>query len=233
MKKINTKIRSFIEISDGISLLNMSFGFLSIINSINNELNTASILMLIAIIFDSIDGWIARKTNRNDELGFGKNIDSFSDIISFGIAPAILIYSFNSSLYINSTILTIVCLLIVICGILRLARYNVLANKLDSNAFIGLPIPTIACLLSTYYLSGLFNLNYALIISVITSILMISNIKYPKIENKAMISICAILLIWIMIPQKTPFNIPAILLLIITLSYLLINLIKTIVTPNN
>ena len=233
MKKINTKIRCLIAISDGISLLNMSFGFLSILSSINNDLNTASVLMLIAIIFDSIDGWIARKTNRNDELGFGKNIDSLSDIISFGVAPAILLYNSNSLFYTNSTILTIVCLLIVICGVLRLARYNVLADKLDSNAFIGLPIPTIASVISTYYLSGLFNLNYALIISVITSILMVSNVKYPKIENKAVISICAILLILLMIPQKTIFNIPAILLLIITLSYLLINLIKTIVTPNN
>ena len=233
MKKINTKIRSFIAISDVTSLLNMSSGFLSIISSINNDLNTASALMLIAIIFDSIDGWIARKTNRNDELGFGKNIDSLSDVISFGVAPAILIYSSNSLFYINSIILTIVCLLIITCGILRLARYNVLADKLDSNAFIGLPIPTMGCIVSTYYLSGLFNLNYALILSVITSILMISNVKYPKIENKAVITVCAILLIMIMIPQNISFNIPAILLLIITLSYLLINLIKTIVTPNN
>ena len=84
----NTNMKQFIAISDIVSLLNMASGFLSIIFSINQEFRIAAILMIIAIMFDSADGWVARKTNRQDELGFGKNIDSLSDIVSFGVAPA-------------------------------------------------------------------------------------------------------------------------------------------------
>ena len=70
MSSMNTEMKSFIAISDIISLLNMSSGFLSIISSINHNLELAAILMIIAIIFDSSDGWVARKTNRQDDLGF-------------------------------------------------------------------------------------------------------------------------------------------------------------------
>ena len=74
MSSMNTDMKSFIAISDIISLLNMSSGFLSIVCSINHRFELAAILMIIAIMFDSIDGWVARKTNRNDIFGFGKNI---------------------------------------------------------------------------------------------------------------------------------------------------------------
>ena len=74
MKIERTDMKSFIAVSDIISLLNMASGFLAIIFSINQELNIAAILMIIAIVFDSSDGWVARKINRQDELGFGKNI---------------------------------------------------------------------------------------------------------------------------------------------------------------
>ena len=75
MSSINTDMKSFIAISDIISLLNMSSGFLSIICSINHDFGLSAIFMIIAIMFDSVDGWVARKTNRQDDLGFGKNID--------------------------------------------------------------------------------------------------------------------------------------------------------------
>ena len=91
MSITDTKMSSFIAISDIISLLNMSSGFLSIISSINSNFELAAIFMIIAIMFDSVDGWVARKTNRHDDLGFGKNIDSLSDIVSFGVAPAVFL----------------------------------------------------------------------------------------------------------------------------------------------
>ena len=67
MDSINTEIESFIAMSDIISLLNMSSGFLSIICSINNNFELSAILMIIAIMFDSVDGWVARKRNRQDD----------------------------------------------------------------------------------------------------------------------------------------------------------------------
>ena len=113
---MNTKIQSFIAISDIVSLMNMGSGFISIIMSINHDFYLASIFMIFSLLFDSVDGLIARKTNRNDEFSFGKNIDSLSDVISFGVAPAIFLYAFSSA---NANYLEIptllVSLFIIIC----------------------------------------------------------------------------------------------------------------------
>ena len=230
MSSINTDMKSLVAISDAISLLNMSSGFLSIISSINHNFELAAILMIIAIMFDSVDGWVARKTNRQDDLGFGKNIDSLSDIISFGAAPAIFIYScINTTPGIFQIIVIIVSLLIVVCGVLRLTRYNVIAGKIDTDDFIGFPIPGISFIIATLYLSGLFSPVLALILSIFVSLLMISNIRYPKFDNIPIIGISCVLILLLILPINISiFNInPAgLLLLLFCLYYLIINLIK-------
>lgn len=230
MSEINTEMKSFLAISDIISLLNMISGFLSVISSINHNFELAAILMLIAIMFDSADGWVARKTDRQDELGFGKNIDSLSDIISFGVAPAVFIYTcINTTPGIFQSIVIIISILIVVCGVLRLTRYNVIADKLNTKDFIGFPIPGISFVLATFYLSGFFNPYIALILSVIVSLLMICNIRYPKFDNMPLIAVSAVLIILLILPINTTLftiNIPATLLLLFCLYYLIINLIK-------
>jgi archaetidylserine synthase len=221
---------SFVAISDVISLLNMSSGFLSVISSVNHNFELSAILMIVAIMFDSIDGWVARKTNRQDDLGFGKNIDSLSDIVSFGVAPAIFVYCcINTTPGIFQAIVILVSLLIVICGVLRLTRYNVIADEIDVKGFIGFPIPGIAFIIATLYLSGLFNPYVALILSVIVSLIMISNIIYPKFDNLPVIGLSVILIILLILPINTTVynvNIPGALLLLFCLYYLIINLIK-------
>lgn len=225
---MNTKIQSFIAISDIVSLMNMISGFISIIMSINHNFYLASIFMIFSLIFDSVDGWIARKTGRNDEYDFGKNIDSLSDIVSFGVAPAIFLYSFCLA---NANYLEIpalfVSLFIVICGILRLTRYNVISNKVEG--FIGFPIPGIAIIMASFYLSGLFNIYIALILAVIISIAMISNKSYEKFSNLYLLvlnSLCLLLII-LQIPLMMGFvNVAALIVLLTSLSYLFINLIK-------
>lgn len=230
MSSMDTNMKSFIAISDIISLLNMCSGFLAIISSINNNFELAAILMIIAIIFDSIDGWVARKTNRQDDLGFGKNIDSLSDAISFGVAPAIFLYScINTTSSINQVIVILVSLMIVICGVLRLTRYNVIADKIHTKDFIGFPIPGISFILATFYLTGLFNPYVALILSVIVSLLMVCNIQYPKFDNIPLIAISAVLILILILHIKIilfNINIAAMLLLLFCLYYLIINLIK-------
>ena len=230
MSNMETNMKSFIAISDIISLLNMCSGFLAIISSINNNLELAAILMIIAIIFDSIDGWVARKTNRQDDLGFGKNIDSLSDAISFGVAPAIFLYScINTTPGIYQVIVILVSLMIVICGVLRLTRYNVIADKIDTKDFIGFPIPGISFILATFYLTGLFNPYVALILSIIVSLLMVCNIQYPKFDNIPLIAISAVLILILILQIKLVLfnvNIAAMLLLVFCLYYLIINLIK-------
>ena len=226
----DTNMKNFIAISDIISLLNMSSGFLAIISCINHNFNLAAILMIIAIIFDSTDGWVARKINRQDELGFGKNIDSLSDIVSFGVAPATFLYTcINTTPSIFQVIVILTSLFIVICGVLRLTRYNVIAGKIETSDFIGFPIPGISLIIASFYLSGLFNPYVAVILSIIISLIMISNIRYPKFDNIPLISISCILILLLILPIDVilfDINIPALLLLLFCLYYLIINLIK-------
>ena len=230
MKIEDTNIRQFIAISDIISLLNMSCGFLSVLSSMNRNFELAALLMIFAIMFDSVDGWVARKTNRQDTLGFGKNIDSLSDVVSFGLAPAIFVYStINTTSTFIQPIVILICLFIVICGVLRLTRYNVIADLIETKDFIGFPIPGIAFILSTYYLSGLYNMYIALILSLIVSLIMISTVIYPKFDNIPILAISVILIILLILPFKIVLltvNIPALLLLLFCLYYLIINLIK-------
>lgn len=230
MKLESTKIQSFFAISDGISLMNMLCGFISILLAINHNFELSAILMIIAIMFDSVDGWVARKINRNDKLKFGQNIDSLSDVISFGAAPAVFLYTTSSTIPHNLSILpAIISLLIVACGVLRLTRYNAIADYIQTHDFIGFPIPGIAIILATFYLSGLFNIYIALILMTIVSLLMISNVTYPKFDNLIIIGISVVLIVLIILPiSLTLFgiNIPALILLIFSLYYLLINLIK-------
>ena len=230
MKLESTKIQSFFAISDGISLMNMLCGFISILLAINHYFELSAILMIIAIMFDSVDGWVARKINRNDKLKFGQNIDSLSDAISFGAAPAVFLYPISSTIPHNLSILpAIISLLIVACGVLRLTRYNAIADYIQTHDFIGFPIPGIAIILATFYLSGLFNIYIALILMTIVSLLMISNVTYPKFDNLIIIGISVVLIVLIILPiSLTLFgiNIPALILLIFSLYYLLINLIK-------
>ncbi|MDI6842504.1 MAG: archaetidylserine synthase [Methanothermobacter wolfeii] len=187
--KEERRITSFIGIPDIISMLNASSGYLSIILSINGFFDAACILMLTAMIFDSMDGWFARRSGRTGT-GFGKNIDSLSDIVSFGVAPAIFIYSAGASFrYINIS----VGLLIVLCGILRLSRFNVLRGGVKN--FTGLPIPVAALMLSSFYLTGLYSETAAAILMLAVSILMVSSVEYPKVSGKSALMVLLLIMV--------------------------------------
>lgn len=224
---MNTEIQEFIAISDIVSLMNMTCGFLSAVLSINHNFYLSAIFMIFSLIFDSADGFVARKTNREDEHGFGKNIDSLSDIVSFGIAPAIFLYAFslaNAGHLIVPTIF--VSLFIVICGVLRLTRYNVISDKVEG--FIGFPIPGIAIVIASFYISGLFNIYIALILAVIISIAMVCNKSYDKFNNLYLLVLNGICLLFIILQVPLymgSVNVCALIVLLTSLGYLFINLI--------
>lgn len=215
-------IRSYTSIADLFSIANASSGFLSIIMASMGDLVLAAKFMLIAVIFDSIDGWVARKIKREDESGFGRNMDSLSDIVSFGVAPGMLLYI--SCMQYGITYFNMaIALLVVICGILRLSRFNVTAD-LYKDKFIGLPIPTAALILGTFYLSGFFREYLALLIMILVSLLMISTFEYPKIRDMRILLVGSILLIATLLPQKIisfVSSFPVKLLFVIVLLYLL------------
>ncbi|WP_414469666.1 archaetidylserine synthase [Methanobacterium sp. ACI-7] len=215
-------IRSYTSIADLVSIANASSGFLSIIMITMGNFALAAKFMLLAVIFNAMDGWVARKLNREDEVGFGKNIDSLSDIISFGVAPGMLLYSTTMNFGIPYFGI-IISLLIVICGILRLSRFNVITDLSDEK-FIGLPIPSTALILGSFYLSGLYNSDLALFIMMIVSLLMISTIEYPKFRGIKTLVVGGILIITALLPQSISSiiaNFPTKLLFILMLLYLL------------
>lgn len=215
-------MKHYMSYADLVSLGNASFGFLSIIMVLNGFLAVAAQFMLVAVIFDSLDGWVARRTKRVDEFGFGENIDSLSDVISFGIAPGMLLYSACASFsipYIN----IVVALLILLCGILRLARFNVITGE-GSDEFVGLPIPSTALILGSFYLSGIFRADLALVIMVVVSVLMVSTIAYPKFRGTKIVLAGSVLIISTLLPQhilSAMVNLPAKVLFISSLIYVL------------
>jgi archaetidylserine synthase len=220
-------IKHYIALPDFVSLANACSGFLALVMLSIGNLILASQFMLLAVIFDSVDGWVARRTNRVDEHGFGKNMDSLSDVISFGVAPGMLLFCACQSFsipYIN----ILVSLLIVICGILRLSRFNVLADSSDvsgGDKFVGLPIPTTALILGSFYISGMFRMDLALIIMTVVAVLMISTIKYPKFKGMILMAGGSILIIGTILPYNISSSIaflPAKLLFIFTILYVLI-----------
>lgn len=159
-------------------------GVISIVEASKGHFVLASWLILLALIFDGLDGRIARMTNTTSQ--FGVEFDSLADIISFGIAPAMLLYFFVGDEFGRFGIL--VSALYVIFGAIRLARFNISVAKTDPNVFIGLPIPTAAIFVSMWIL--LFHKysleNFGIVLLVLTlgvAVLMVSNFRYPSFKK--------------------------------------------------
>ena len=132
-------------IPNSITILSLCCGLSSIRFSILNEWKIAILLIIFAGIFDFFDGWFAKKLKGNSS--FGAELDSLSDVISFGVAPSILIYLWTLSDL--KSLGWSVCLFFVVCSALRLARFtadiNLAPKKIDSNIyFTGVPSPAAA-----------------------------------------------------------------------------------------
>lgn len=220
----------FLAVSDAISILNLAFGFLAILMVMDGHLTYASVCILLAVVFDSVDGWVSRKLNRVDPLGFGMNIDSLADVVSFGAAPMVILYSLGSGVSSwASYLIAIVCLITLICGLLRLTRYNVIADKINYKGFIGLPIPATAIILVSYYLSGLFNIVVAAVLMLLSAYLMISTIRYPKVDNYYLIGLGAVMVLLLVLPVDIfigPVNLPALVLFIFSLVYMFMTFLE-------
>ena len=118
--------------------LNMACGFFSIILGYQGQFYQAAMILGLGAIFDSVDGRVARMTGTQSV--FGEQFDSISDVVSFGVAPAFLVYN---KFFINlGRIGLVTSFIFLLCGALRLARFNANIDKVSSNFFQGLPIPS-------------------------------------------------------------------------------------------
>ena len=167
--------------------LNMFCGFLSIVSASEGNYFYSAWLIITAAIFDALDGLVARLTNSSSELGV--ELDSLSDIVSFGAAPSFLLY--KSFFYSMNTWGIIISALPLIAGGFRLARFNIQLVGFSKSFFLGLPIPSSALTIVSFVLA-FYNEGYVKPISdfitpmiLVLSFLMVSNIRYetlPKIS---------------------------------------------------
>lgn len=158
---------------------NLFLGIISIILVFNNNADLASIMVIVAMLMDGLDGRVARALNAQSE--FGKELDSLSDVISFGVAPAFIMYQVAFT-GIPPATAWIVTAIFPICGALRLARFNVVAGT--PGYFIGLPIPAAGGVLCTLALFHKDINSYALLIcTLLLSYLMVSRTKYPNFKK--------------------------------------------------
>jgi CDP-diacylglycerol---serine O-phosphatidyltransferase len=169
-----------------ITTASLFCGFYSIIASFQDKFVIAAITILAALVLDGMDGRIARITNTTSK--FGAEYDSLSDLIAFGVAPSLLAYNWTMSFYGKWG--WIAAFLFVVCGALRLARYNIQIGIVESKVFNGLPIPAAASVISTTVLfydyvgvEGKFHNSYLLFFVTILSLLMVSSIKYYSFKD--------------------------------------------------
>ncbi len=165
-------------------------GILSVTYATMGRFQLACWLVLLSLIFDGLDGRVARLTGTTSK--FGVEFDSLADIVAFGVAPAMILFAYVGHLYGKLGI--IISGLYVVFGAIRLARFNVTTNQKEPNVFIGLPIPAAAVFVVSWLLleMGFFqrhfensNLisHFLLVGSFIVALLMVSNIRYPSFKK--------------------------------------------------
>ncbi|MFB6229811.1 MAG: CDP-diacylglycerol--serine O-phosphatidyltransferase [Salinibacter sp.] len=171
------------------TLMNMLCGFLALTQVLESAYVMACWLIVVAGFFDLLDGIMARLTDTDSP--FGVQLDSLSDIVSFGIAPSFVIYGYALSAF--GPLGMIVAALPALCGGVRLARYNLTASTSDKEGFEGLPIPGQAIAIVALILTAenstwgqvlaLESLHVILPVVIVLAGLMVSSIRFGAIPT--------------------------------------------------
>ena len=168
-----TKIKG--QLANAITITNLSFGIIAIILITRDLGHMSLVFIFLAALFDRFDGLVARHFHSESE--FGKELDSLSDIVSFGVAPALLIYmnDLSSMLWVGIA----ATIFYIAAGAIRLARYNV---KEFDGSFYGVPITAAGVLLTLcYFLSPYVGAPFFVIVMFLLGIAMMSNIRIAKV----------------------------------------------------
>jgi CDP-diacylglycerol--serine O-phosphatidyltransferase len=173
-------------------------GFYSLVSTLNGNYPAAAIWIFLSAVFDGLDGKIARMTGSTSK--FGVEYDSLADLVAFGVTPALMVYAWALKPF--GRVGWLAAFLFVACGALRLARFNVQVNTVESKRFVGLPIPAAASMVaSTVLFFHHFNRlpqelseapymfkRLALIILIyLLAFLMVSNFRYYSFKDPALI----------------------------------------------
>ena len=194
-----------------VTLLSIACGFASIVISVDNapvgsagDYRLAAILLVLAGVFDALDGFVARATNTTSE--FGVQLDSIADVMNFGCAPAVMLYCYGfvalgafepSMLRLGG----IGCFIFIACGALRLARFNVNVGRTDPRYFVGMPITAGAACVAAVVIAWPDPIDstlqgyllFALLVGV--GSLMVSSLRFPSSKQpKSKIMLLVLLL---------------------------------------
>lgn len=193
--------------------------FYAITQSMHGRYESAAISVFLAMVLDGMDGRVARLTN--SQSAFGEQLDSLADMVSFGVAPALIVY--NWQLFNFGKLGYCVAFIYCACAALRLALFNTLIGKVDKKWFIGIPSPTAAALmvgmiwLDNNY-SGLFNSAgsvFALLMTLFAGLSMVAQIPFwsfketnprLKIPFLGMIGIVLFLMVFVLEPALVLFS---------------------------
>jgi CDP-diacylglycerol--serine O-phosphatidyltransferase len=191
-----------------ITTMSLFAGFVSVISSLDGEYMRAALAIIIAGVFDALDGRIARLTKTSSL--FGVQYDSLSDSFAFGAAPALLMYT--AVLQPLGRFGWLGAFLYMACGTLRLARFNVQAQRVGEKHFTGLPIPAAAGMIAvTVLLVGEDSLTAPIVEAVfiigayVLGLLMVSTIPYPSLKQ-------------VVIPRRKAFQVLALVVVLLVIA---------------
>jgi len=181
LKKIKSRRKGIYILPNLFTSASLFCGFYALLRTLQEDFHTAAIFILVSGLLDGMDGRIARYTNTTSR--FGLEYDSLADVIAFCVAPSILVFAWALEPF--GRLGWLAAFLLVVCGALRLARFNIQVNTVESRYFSGLPTPAAACLIATailvYYKlgdTGVSKHPTILIATYILAFLMVSTVKY-------------------------------------------------------
>ncbi len=198
---------------------NLFCGVFSIMSVLHSQFVTAAMAIMVGAIFDLLDGKLARLTKTTSR--FGVEYDSLSDLVSFGVAPGLLAYAWALQPFGRFGWMGL--FLYIVCGALRLARFNVQVSGPESKDFIGLPTPAAAILVASMVVfdADIFNLGtkfrpgLTLSLTYLLAFLMVSNIRYRSFKGlnlkdrkpfNVLVGLVLALMVLVTIPQIMMFS---------------------------
>ncbi|MFP5221076.1 MAG: CDP-diacylglycerol--serine O-phosphatidyltransferase [Acidobacteriota bacterium] len=174
-----------------ITTASLFSGFLGILWAISGQFENCAVAILVSCVLDGLDGKVARMTNTSSD--FGVQFDSLCDLVAFGVSPAIMVYQWELSRFGHLGLMA--SFLLVACGALRLARFNIITKTTNKKFFVGLPIPAQACTVATFYLFAqylptewqAYMPKFCLGMVYILSFLMVSRVRYASFKEYGLI----------------------------------------------
>ena len=221
VKQQSQRRQRFFWLPNAITICGLFSGFYAIVQAMNHRFELAAMGIFIAMIFDGLDGRVARLTNTQSS--FGAQFDSLADMVAFGVAPALVLYESELRL-IGGKLAWAAAFIYVGCAALRLARFNANIEKVDGRFFQGLPSPAGAGVIAGFIwatqvneFQGLPWLAWVLAVSV--GFTMVSNVRYYSgkqinIRKAVPFSVVVLILFLIMLAIHLADNLPEMLFLV-------------------